>query len=190
MELTDLIFWSRADNNTGLKNITGVELAALINAAATGANPNIGKGATIRNTAITTFNGLFGAFSFSTGVGGGGTVFYDDLGFFAGDSAPTRLTIPLTDPPITRVMCAATVRWQSGINIRRLLFAPSTGSGRGDQGVSDNSRDATGLGSFDWQLDSMVFDNTTGDFFELFNFQNSGGNIIVDDVQFQITVMG
>ena len=104
MNLADLIFWTAANNETGLPNITGTELAALINAG--GANPRVGQGVAIRQNGFQTFG--VGASVVDFAQGGNAFVDYDDLGFYT-DSSPTEFTIPDVDPAITRVVVSATI---------------------------------------------------------------------------------
>jgi hypothetical protein len=107
MQLSDLFFWSDANNNTGLENIRGDELAALIGAATSGSGPFGGKGALVSRP-----GGTFIAHNVHTDV-----IFtpnqtqYDDLGFYDGVS---KLIIPVTDPPIKRVLLVAQHVWLSG----------------------------------------------------------------------------
>lgn len=126
MNLSDLFFWTSADNNTGLENIRGDELAALIAATIPGANPNIGLGAQINRGAgqnISTGTPTTAIFT---------SEIFDDLGFADLGANNDRLTIPVTDPQITRVMLTAEASWQnnaSGTRGHAVSFNGSSGFG-------------------------------------------------------------
>lgn len=112
MQLSDLFFWSDANNNTGLENIRGDELAALISAASGGPSAQVGKGCAVqRAPSEPVADGFPGIDVTFTGFP---NPFYDDLGFFDSGS-PTLLTIPDVDPPIERVLITGNAVW-SGSN--------------------------------------------------------------------------
>ena len=101
MELKDLFFGVDVFNRTGRDNITGTELAALISGGGASGGASVG----VERAAL-----------FSVPTGAGYTVEFsagaefDDLAFF--DPADnTKLTIPVTDPPISRVLLRAMTVW-------------------------------------------------------------------------------
>lgn len=107
MNLSDLFFWTTADNNTGLENITGTELAALIGAATSGAGPFGGKGVLVSRP----FGAVIPHNVHTEVIFQPSQTQYDDLGFYDGVSS---LIIPVTDPPIRRVLLVAQHVWLSG----------------------------------------------------------------------------
>lgn len=110
MNLSDLFFWSNADNNTGLENIRGDELAALIAAASGGPSAQVGQGAVVQRAPSEVItDGFPGVTVIWTGFP---NPVYDDLGFFDGGD-PTKLTIPDVTPAIERVTLTATMVWTS-----------------------------------------------------------------------------
>ena len=106
MQLSDLFFWTTADNNTGLKNITGDELAALISASS-GPGPFGGKGASV----LRAFTAAIPHNVHTEVIFSPATTVYDDLNFYDGVSS---LIIPDVDPPIERVLLVGHHVWSSG----------------------------------------------------------------------------
>lgn len=177
MQLSDLFFWTTADNNTGMKNITGDELAALINAGGGGASPFIGMGANVRASSNQNIvNGLQGTvvvFNIEN---------YDDLDFVDLGADNDRMTIPVTDPQITRISLSAFFRWNNTAGgqtgVREMIFTKNGGGGISSPGFSTNRFVPPDTGATDAlnTFTSQPQQCVAGDFFGVTAFQNSGND--------------
>jgi hypothetical protein len=108
LNLSDLFFWRGAVNTTGLVNITGVELAALIAAQIPSGAGNIGKGALISCGVQSIADSSLEIIDWSIN---GPTITYDDFGMFD-PAEPTKLSIPAGED-ISRVWTYCLVQWQN-----------------------------------------------------------------------------
>lgn len=182
--LADLFFWRGADNETGLPNITGTELAALISAQ--GAGPNAGASVGCRRAA-----------SFSVPVGFSGYIVdydagavFDDLGFFNG-AAPTRLTIPVTDPPISRVLLTAMAVWSPTAPADSAFYAQILRPSRVtllESQQTVNGQGGTAITSF--CNTTYIEEVVPGDYFELRAYHLlSSTNVNLARATFSLTVL-
>jgi len=174
--LADLEFWTTADNNTGLKNITGTELAALMAASGSFVNPHAGKGAGVRrDTTISIVSGF-------TIVPDFDELFYDDLNFSdIGGANPERLTIPDVDPPITRVQLTHYSNYgsqsQAGFREMRIAFNGSQSGNDEYATVNRVPNHPTPGSDFNYTYTGPPVNVVAGDFFNLRINQNSGVNM-------------
>lgn len=117
MDITKAQFWN-TPNVAGLSSFSYAELLAQLVADLPGGNsPNLGIGCHASGTGS---------------VAGGGrvpipfdTALYDDANFLdIGGANPERMTIPVLDPPIERIVVGGFLRWAASTsgNERRLIF--------------------------------------------------------------------
>jgi len=163
MSLSDLFFWSKADNNTGLPNITGSELAALI--AAVGAG--FPQRARVTRSTNQTFNS-----------GSADRIDFDTVDFDTDKmwnaANPERLTI--NTPGIYLAGCyAAWSNQNAGGNFRSLQLQVAGVSG----GVIGRYFDARPVGTFPLgtlpgTFAALSFSIAQGDWIEVQAQQDSG----------------
>lgn len=189
MALADLFFGTDVVNRTGRNNIRGDELATMINAAApAGLNPFVGQGANVRGAGQNYAQNISAGLDLST------ETFYDDLGFFSG-GAPTRLTIPVTNPQFTRVMLVGFWQWATPYDVGsfQLSLAKNFNFSQVQQGFSITRY--PGIGASDAgvptiaTLSSQPFVVVPGDFFELIGLQNGQANLTLTNGQLSILVL-
>ena len=177
LTLADLFIGVDVFNRTGRVNITGTELAALINAAA--GVGQAGKGISI----LQAINGQ----SPSTGIttlidweaAGASTIDYDDLNFYT-PSAPTRFTIPDVDPPILRVQSYCTGTWSGaggGVNTIRRLFSELNNDNGNNQRMARQEQGPVPVSGTSQFVASNWVAVIPGDFFEFSIFQNGGAGV-------------
>lgn len=175
MALKDLIFWTDANNNTGLPNITGEELAAQLqtgqNAGAlvTGSAPQ-----SIPDATPTTINQW-------------DTIVYDDAGFFD-PLFPDRLTVPVTDPLISRVQLYYEFSWQPNATGFRQQFLEQNGVGGVAGGIALAIPVVGAAAPLSASLYSMPIECEPGDVFTMVAQQNSTLSIVVVLLGFGIKV--
>lgn len=183
MALSDLFFWSSADNETGLQNIRGDELAALLAASGLFPSTNIGLGAIAQGTTQP-----IGGFASEDAIHFNQIV-QDDLGFLnvsSGSPRDTQFIVPDVDPPIQRVVFGGAFRYAPGgggdyrsMNLRK--NGNQQGSGivfsQGGFGLAPVSQDATLGNRFSATSGQTVVN--VGDVFTMIGNQDSGGNIDV-----------
>lgn len=165
MQLSDLFFWSSADNNTGLENIRGDELAALISAANGGPSAQVGKGCRVQRAPTESVpDGFPGVVVTFTGFP---NPFYDDLNFYDGT---TGLVIPDVDPPIQRVQLIGHEVWSGNAAGQYNMFILKNGGAIGDgrQSVQRGTPNTQYLNATSGPLDVVP-----GDKFELLALQFS-----------------
>lgn len=182
LQLSDLFFWRGAVNRTGLLNITGDELAALIAATIPGGAGNIGKGALISAGTQTIPDASLEAIDFSIN---GPNIVYDDFGMF--DIAePTKLSIP-SGEDISRVWTYCLVQWQNNLNGTRTQTIERNGFTAVTGGVFDVTPAASGgIPQTSYGAPVPVTPGTS--FFRLQVAQSSGGNLGVSRVDFAVIV--
>ena len=101
---------------------------------------------------------------------------YDTDGFYDFAASPSRLTVPAG---FTRVRLAASIRWQSNVNgIREIVFRKNGALFVG----SANSIHTAAGGAIAQNISSAVVSVVAGDYFEVYAWQNSGGNLGMDAV--------
>jgi hypothetical protein len=166
MNLSDLWFGTDVVNRTGRKNIRGDELAALIAASGLGASPFTGASVSARRA---------GAFSVPDGFGGYDLQFdagtdFDDLGFFDAGQ-PTRLTIPDTDPAISRVLVIGNLVWSSSNNTNFQVQIRRTPVLNNESQQSVSAQGGTAVTQY---LNTSLISNVSpGDYFEVRAYQFS-----------------
>jgi hypothetical protein len=182
VDLTDLFFWTGAKNRTGLDNIRGDELAALITAASGGANRGASVG--VERPAL---------FSVPTGFAGYIVEFsaaaeFDDLGFF--DPADnTKLTIPVTDPPISRVLLRALTVW-SPVVVGSAFHAAILKAGGASLEADQSTNNLTGTAVTTFCSVTMIEDVVPGDVFTLRAYHIlSAGNVNLARANMALTVL-
>lgn len=174
LTLDDLFIGVDVVNRTGRVNITGQELADLINAQ--GASGNIGKGALVTGPNISMPNMLNVNFIYDT-------IIYDDLGFVNLGADATRLTIPNVTPAIQRVKAGGACLFGAGAGgtTRQLLlrYNFNTKGSLFPSGQNDSDTVTGGVSSFGSLLgcESGGQPVSVADFFQLGGFQDSGGAI-------------
>jgi len=175
MNLSDLFFWTGAFNRTGLENIRGDELAALL-----GPGANAGKGAEIA---------AFGPTIPTTGItpldfSGSPTVNFDDLNFIQLGVDTAQFIIPAN---VARVQLWVDFEWNSSAvglrEIRSFKNGASIGNVRFKQFPDASGSTVHGF------FVSQVFEAVEGDRFGFAVTQSSGGNLDVDSHQQSITVL-
>ena len=118
MDITKAQFWN-TPNVAGVESFSYAQLLAQLTADLPGGNsPNIGIGclATANNTSIASGGRV--PVPYDTAV-------YDDAGFLdIGGANPERMTIPLLDPPIQRVVVGASQNWSANAQgqVRSIVF--------------------------------------------------------------------
>ncbi len=141
--------------------------------------------------------GMRRAGAFSVPVGFSGTIVsydvapvFDDLAFF-NVALPTRLTIPVTDPPISRVAVSGLVVWSPTLPADSAFYAsilrPSRVSLLESQ-QTVNGQGGTPITSF--CNTGYIIDAIPGDFFELRAYHLlSSTNVNVARAEFMLTVL-
>lgn len=184
-DITKAQFWN-VPNVAGRSTFSFDELVAALSAAGLGSNPN--QGASV---------GLRRAGAFSVPVGFAGTIVsydvapvFDDLAFF-NVAAPTRITIPVTDPPITRCVVSGLVVWSPTAPADSIFYAsilrPSRVSLLESQ-QTVNGEGGTPATSF--CNTSYIIDTIPGDFFELRAYHLlSSTNVNVARAEFMLSVL-
>lgn len=181
MQLTDLVFGVDVFNRTGRKNITGTELAALINAA----SANVGLGAAITGDQDQTFtNQIFTTVDFDAGA----VVDYDDLGFWVPGIQTESFIIP-AGQNITRVMLWTFSEWATNTTGRRLIRTRKNGGVTGSPAHTAWNTVPPPTGPASSTLQSGVFTAADGDTFGFGASQNSGGNLDLVNRTMGITVI-
>jgi len=165
MSLTDLFFATDFFNRLGRANIRGDELAALLSTEGGLVGGQIGKGALVQRAPAETitdgFPGvtiIFTSFPIPT---------YDDLGFWsAGD--PTKLTVPLTSPPIQRVQITCSTVWSSDASSSKHIEIKKNGITVDASGLAGVPASAGAPVTTQYiNAVSAPFSVVAGDFFEL-----------------------
>lgn len=175
MALKDLIFWTDANNNTGMPNITGEELAALLQSAQNpGALVFAAAPQAIPDATPTTINTW-------------DSIVYDDAGFFD-TGAPDRFTIPVTDPVISRVQLYFQYSWQPNAAGFRQHFLEQNGVGGVRGGIAQAVPVVSAASPLSDTLYSLPLDCVPGDVFSMTVQQNTGGSIVVVLLGFGIKV--
>ena len=182
MELSDLFFGVDVFNRTGRVNITGTELAALINAASGAGNRGASVG--VERAAL---------FSVPTGEAGYTVEFsageeFDDLDFF--DPADnTKLTIPVADPPISRVLLRAMTVW-SPVVVGSAFNAQILKSGGASLEARQSTNNLTGTAITTFCSVTMIEDVVPGDVFTLRAAHIlSAGNVNLARANMALTVL-
>ena len=180
LQLSDLFFWRNAVNRTGLPNIDGDELAALIAATIPGGGGNIGLGALLQVGVLSIPNASITPIDFTTG-----SVIFDDFGMF--DIAqPTRLTIP-SGENITRAVVYMNVQYGSNAVGFRKITDEFNGGSSPTGGIIQNMNAVSGSGS---ELNGVSMSRvvSAGDFYEANTVQTSGGNLSIVRCDFGVWV--
>jgi len=131
MDITKAQFWD-APNSQGLPSFSYAELLAQLQTDIGGVSPNIGIGCFARagNTSIPS-GGRFPV-PYNASV-------FDDAGFLdIGGANPQRMTIPLLDPPIQRVIVGGSQTWSANAHgtVRTLIFVKNFNQlANGDQQI-------------------------------------------------------
>lgn len=166
MNLSDLFFWTNSNNNVGLPNIRGDELAAEIAASGLGASPFTGASVSARRAASQSVADGFAGYDL---VFDAGTDF-DDLGFFDAGQ-PTRLTIPDTNPAISRVLVIGNLVWSSSNNTNFQVQIRRTPVLNNESQQSVSAQGGTAATQY---LNTSIISNVSpGDYFEVRAYQFS-----------------
>ena len=182
MQLSDLFFWTDCRNRVGFRNIDGDELAALINAASGAGNRGASVG--VERAAL---------FSVPTGEAGYTVEFsageeFDDLGFFD-PSDNTKLTIPVTDPPISRVLLRALTVW-SPVVVGSAFNAQILKSGGASLEARQSVNNLTGTAITTFCSVTTIEDVVPGDVFTLRAAHIlSAGNVNLARANMALTVL-
>ena len=177
MALIDLFFGTDFFNRLGRSNIRGDELAALIAATIPSGAGDAGKGAEMSKIGTLLVPNVGTQIPVIFDV-----EFYDDLGFIDIPTDDDRITIPVTDPQISRVQFAAFCRWENLVGqltgYREMGFWKNNvnpSSGESGSLVRWNANDTIGA-TKDTMIVSMPQRVVAGDFFQLRVGQNSASN--------------
>lgn len=123
MDITKAQFWN-TPNVAGLSSFSYAELLAQLAGDLPGGNsPNLGLGCHASGTGSVPGGGRV-AIPFDTAL-------FDDANFLdLGGANPERMTIPLLDPPIERVIVGGFLRWNASTSgtSRTLIFTKNTGT--------------------------------------------------------------
>lgn len=173
MDITKAQFWN-TPNVAGVETFDYAELLAqlTIDIPSGGGNPFIGDGAEVRATGSQNVGTVIGALIYNTEV-------YDDLGFADLGVDNDRLTIPVTNPQITRVQLSGFTRWnntQGGqTGVRQVNISKNGSSGVGGDGISIRRENPLSASAFDglYTFTSLPQEVVPGDFFQLLALQNS-----------------
>lgn len=188
LQLSDLFFWRGAVNRTGLPNITGDELAALLSASGLGIG-NIGLGVLIKSALIfqTIPDSVETILNFD--LAGGVDVIYDDLGFYDKNVDPTKLIIPAGEG-ITAVQVFQRVNFQANSTGSRALRGRVNGAIAGD-GMIDYILAAIVGGSTGMSISgtSAAVKVADGDFFQSDVIQTSGISLLLGVAYFGLVVV-
>lgn len=174
MDITKAQFWN-TPNVAGVESFSYAQLLAQLTADLPGGNsPNIGIGclATANNTSIASGGRV--PVPYDTAV-------YDDAGFLdIGGANPERITIPLLDPPIKRVVIGGSQAWSANAHgtVRSLIFT------KGVNQLNDGTQQIPATvvpGSANITLAMSPPENVVaGDFFETQAFTSGGAGPAVN----------
>ena len=177
LQLSDLFFWRNAVNRTGLPNITGDELAALIAATIPPSVGSVGLGTSlILDGSINFPDGSVGVIDWSNA--GGPTIEYDELNMYDPGS-PDRITIPAG---VSRVIQFLKCQWANNSTGRRGLFSGRSGSTQFPGAIQITENAVTGA-THNMSATSGPITVTEGTFLRMRPLQTSGGALNISQVQ-------
>jgi len=180
MSLSDLFFGTDFFNRLGRRNIRGDELSSMIS----GGGPNGGASVGVERAALFSVPVGFAGYivEFSAGAE------FDDLGFF--DPADnTKLTIPTTDPPISRVLLRALTVWSPTVP-GSAFYSQILKAGGASLEAQQSVNNLTGTAITSYCSVTMIEDVIPGDVFTLRAYHIlSAGNVNMARANMALTVL-
>ena len=174
MDISNALFWN-APRRAGVPAFTYAELLAQLQQDISGGgSPFAGQGALVSRIGSQVIsNSISASIVWDTAE-------YDDLGFTdIGGATPQRLTIPVTDPVIERVIIGGRVEWSVAgggiVQLTQLQNFTNFPSAAFPGGVFELDDSAAGTLENRQSISSAPISVVPGDFFEHQVLQNSGG---------------